>query len=165
MGEPARPNAIDRERAIDRAREIIQAIRDDDDPPYPRITPGMVVNRIDAKDENEQLDRLAWLLASTLDMVNTALQRACDIADDLNGDNGDTEELERRRKEIAELRAIGVPVYFCACCGKREAVCMGRYEAMTAVEPACDECCGHGNEDGSCHEIDHPALTLVLEVE
>lgn len=40
----------------------------------------------------------------------------------------------------------------CATCGK-PATCIGRYEGMTEDDPACDDCCGHGNEDGRCEPI------------
>lgn len=36
----------------------------------------------------------------------------------------------------------------CDVCGK-PASCIGKYDA-DAYSPACDECCGHGNEDGHC---------------
>ncbi len=49
----------------------------------------------------------------------------------------------------------------CATCGKR-AACVGRYEAMTDIEPACDECCGHGCEDGLCHRVDIEDDTGIL---
>jgi hypothetical protein len=29
---------------------------------------------------------------------------------------------------------------------------------MRHWEPACDTCCGHGNEDGKCYEIQHLSL-------
>lgn len=39
----------------------------------------------------------------------------------------------------------------CAHCEeKRPAVCWGRYEDMTEHAYACNECCGHGCEDGHC---------------
>lgn len=41
----------------------------------------------------------------------------------------------------------------CATCGN-PATCVGRYEDMVDMEPACDECCGHGNEDGLCHRVE-----------
>lgn len=41
----------------------------------------------------------------------------------------------------------------CAHCGEREATCIGRYDVMTEDEPACDECCGHGGEDGHCEQL------------
>lgn len=37
----------------------------------------------------------------------------------------------------------------CATCGER-AVCIGRYEAMEEDAFACNECCGHGCDHGSC---------------
>ena len=37
----------------------------------------------------------------------------------------------------------------CACCGK-SATCFGAYEGSEKPAFACDECCGHGNEDGWC---------------
>jgi hypothetical protein len=40
----------------------------------------------------------------------------------------------------------------CEHCGSGRAACVGRYDPgegeMAAA--ACDECCGHGNEDGRC---------------
>lgn len=67
----------------------------------------------------------------------------------------------------------------CAQCGIRPAVCLGLYEGEhrdtsgrfakadeagscdpkleqcsdSVDQPACGECCGHGNEDGHCHPI------------
>src|SRR5881394_767427 len=42
----------------------------------------------------------------------------------------------------------------CAHCGK-PAFCFGRYEDQTGpAEPACDDCCGHGCEDGWCVQIE-----------
>lgn len=40
----------------------------------------------------------------------------------------------------------------CDICGK-PAACVGRYEDMTDNAPACDECCGHGCEDGHCEPL------------
>jgi len=41
----------------------------------------------------------------------------------------------------------------CAICGK-PATCIGVYEDPEGEpEPACDDCCGHGNEDGWCRPI------------
>jgi hypothetical protein len=42
----------------------------------------------------------------------------------------------------------------CAECGERPATCVGRYEHMTECVPACDECCGHGCEDGHCDRVE-----------
>ena len=41
----------------------------------------------------------------------------------------------------------------CAICGE-PATCIGQYENMTTPEPACDECCVHTCEDGSCEPIE-----------
>jgi len=45
-------------------------------------------------------------MEAQLAIVTTARDALADIADDLNGDNGDDEELVRRREEIASLRAL-----------------------------------------------------------
>lgn len=43
----------------------------------------------------------------------------------------------------------------CAHCEKNEATCRGSYEGHEHKDtPACDECCGHGNEDGHCEPIE-----------
>jgi hypothetical protein len=48
-------------------------------------------------------------------------------------------------EEIRSLR--------CTICGA-PATCVGRYEDMPEPgEPACDECCGHGCEDGQCEHM------------
>lgn len=40
----------------------------------------------------------------------------------------------------------------CSYCAN-DATCIGQYECMTEPAPACDECCGHGCEDGHCEPI------------
>ena len=40
----------------------------------------------------------------------------------------------------------------CAICGK-PATCLGSYEGAATDEYACDDCCGHGNEDGHCSPV------------
>lgn len=40
----------------------------------------------------------------------------------------------------------------CDYCGK-QATCFGRYESMVDPSYACDECCGHGCEDGRCEPL------------
>jgi hypothetical protein len=40
----------------------------------------------------------------------------------------------------------------CANCGK-PATCYGSYEGHEVRGYACDDCCGHGNEDGECHPV------------
>ena len=43
------------------------------------------------------------------------------------------------------------------------ATCIGAYEGSTTPEPACDTCCGHGNEDGWCQPLG-PGATLLETV-
>jgi len=43
------------------------------------------------------------------------------------------------------------PVRKCRTCGK-PATCHGTYESVTG--DSCDDCCGHGCEDGFCHPIE-----------
>ena len=46
----------------------------------------------------------------------------------------------------------------CAHCGVHEATCVGSYEGHEPDNtPACDECCGHGNEDGRCTPLNEEA--------
>lgn len=40
----------------------------------------------------------------------------------------------------------------CEQCGERPAFCLGRYDSPRDAY-ACDECCGHGNEDGHCRPL------------
>jgi hypothetical protein len=47
-----------------------------------------------------------------------------------------------------------VPI--CGQCGERPAACIGSYEGGGdggGESPACDVCCGHGNEDGRCRPL------------
>ena len=39
----------------------------------------------------------------------------------------------------------------CAHCGEK-AACVGSYCGQP-IEPACNGCCGHGNEDGFCEPL------------
>lgn len=41
----------------------------------------------------------------------------------------------------------------CNFCGNK-ATCYGAYEGKTIKSHACDNCCGHGNEDGRCAQLD-----------
>jgi hypothetical protein len=41
----------------------------------------------------------------------------------------------------------------CQFC-KKPATCVGAYEGNEKPEFACDDCCGHGNEDGWCLSLD-----------
>ena len=40
----------------------------------------------------------------------------------------------------------------CARCGE-PATCLGAYEGAETEQYGCDECCGHGNEDGHCEAV------------
>lgn len=44
----------------------------------------------------------------------------------------------------------------CQSC-ERPATCFGTYEDITGY--GCDECCGHGNEDGECEPLRDHAVT------
>lgn len=54
----------------------------------------------------------------------------------------------------------------CAHCDSgRWPTCVGRYERPTNPwEPACDECCGHGNEDGECMPVAEYVAKLIRGV-
>lgn len=68
------------------------------------------------------------------------------------------------REELPLSGMILVPV--CGECGKRPASCLGQYDDHNAdscedractqhqTAFACDECCGHGNEDGGCRPLE-----------
>lgn len=47
----------------------------------------------------------------------------------------------------------------CRACGK-PATCIGRYEGHGDYAPACDACCGHGNEDGVCWPLEEAICKL-----
>lgn len=56
--------------------------------------------------------------------------------------------------QLTKLRSLAEAAQgSCAHCERRIGSCIGRYgdEATTAV--ACDNCCGHGNEDGRCEPL------------
>jgi hypothetical protein len=63
---------------------------------------------------------------------------------------------------VAHLRAtVGVRYRpageaVCLVCGA-PATCFGQYEGRGPVRYACDECCGHGNEDGWCEQLQEVA--------
>lgn len=42
---------------------------------------------------------------------------------------------------------------------RKPATCIGSYEGATATSAACDDCCGHGNEDGWCVALHSTAET------
>jgi hypothetical protein len=51
----------------------------------------------------------------------------------------------------------------CGHCAKEGATCFGSYESDTHAY-ACDDCCGHGNEDGHCAPIGEPEETCCMEL-
>lgn len=90
--------------------------------------------------------------------MTDAIERLKRAADDYEGSvNGALVNVADLRTLLAaltvpgELGAIGDGT--CAHCNN-PATCIGRYEVCEGPrEPACDDCCGHGNEDGSCEPI------------
>ncbi len=65
----------------------------------------------------------------------------------------------------AELKRLRETLPACAHCPEeRPAVCIGQYDSMEHEDAACDECCGHGNEDGHCVSIrEYIASTIVAK--
>ncbi len=59
------------------------------------------------------------------------------------------ERIAEAAKQTLTALALGHPT--CGC-GK-PATCVGAYEDLENIAPSCDDCCGHGNEDGWCVEI------------
>jgi hypothetical protein len=59
------------------------------------------------------------------------------------------------------MSAAGYPVPTCEYCGIRPGSCVGSYEGDGDPEVACDECCGHGCEDGRCEEIEDDWATQI----
>lgn len=55
---------------------------------------------------------------------------------------------------VVEIQMATSP-RLCATCGQ-PATCFGAYEEATTPTFACDECCGHGNEDGWCGPFAEP---------
>lgn len=56
---------------------------------------------------------------------------------------------ERAEHLWQENERLKAAVLACHVCG-RPAACIGAYEGDQDYRPACDSCCGHGNEDGRC---------------
>jgi hypothetical protein len=65
--------------------------------------------------------------------------------------------IETQRVRMVELveSACGMRAAVCAICSK-PAACFGQYDNMEAGDYACDECCGHGCEDGRCYAVGTP---------
>jgi hypothetical protein len=63
--------------------------------------------------------------------------------------------LDESSETVAKGRMSASPACcaaICSCCGK-PATCLGAYEGATEKTYACDDCCGHGNEDGHCKPV------------
>ncbi len=68
------------------------------------------------------------------------------------------------REQVRKPYRIGQRLRPCPGCAQclrcqcgNSASCIGLYEAWTKhqkAEPACNECCGHGCEDGHCDKVD-----------
>jgi hypothetical protein len=55
------------------------------------------------------------------------------------------------------------PVLSCVFCDG-PATCFGRYEHQQQQTTfACDQCCGHGNEDGHCRQLVNTILEALSE--
>jgi len=67
-------------------------------------------------------------------------------------------------KRVWRMYRIGQRLRPCPGCAQclrclcgNSAACIGLYEAWTKhqkAEPACNDCCGHGCEDGHCDKVD-----------
>ncbi len=75
------------------------------------------------------------------------------LADKLDAAEKRIAELEREHLSAmkAAVDCIAVRNPACGCC-ERAATCVGAYEG-SLIDFACDECCGHGNEDGWCRPL------------
>ncbi len=68
------------------------------------------------------------------------------------------EDIARLKSERKSLMQAALGPKVCTIwlehgpCGK-PAACLGAYEGSSVYEYACDEHCGHGNEDGHCEPI------------
>lgn len=69
-----------------------------------------------------------------------------DASSDASGDASD------ERPDVGPVRPTEFLVPACAHCGDRPASCVGAYD-QEAEAPACDQCCGHGCEDGRCRPL------------
>lgn len=85
-----------------------------------------------------------------------------DVPEDATTVSDWAQGLAERSAKLRKVLTPGVPKRkstpttepVCAHCHKRPAVCIGSYEGLQILEYACDECCGHGNEDGYCTMLD-----------
>ncbi len=70
-------------------------------------------------------------------------------------------EQERRVRKAEALAAAMRDAALCEGC-RKPATCVGEYETCGEhVGFACDDCCGHGNEDGWCEPIQEAGERLI----
>lgn len=88
---------------------------------------------------SDERDQLRQQLEASNRCVDAKDAEMCDLID----------QRDAAQKACAEMQQAAV----CVHCGK-PASCFGRYEDPGGpIEFACDECCGHGNEDGWCRKL------------
>lgn len=86
------------------------------------------------------------------------------IAEHVVAANGSASDVNRLLRPRYEFWRIGHRLRPCPGCTKclrclcgNSAACIGLYEAWTKhqkAEPACNDCCGHGCEDGHCDKVE-----------
>lgn len=86
--------------------------------------------------------------------------------EEYEGRDTESSDVEQVTCLICLRTALQMDRFMCAICGK-PAACLGRYEGNVEFNPACDECCGHGNEDGECFQLvsetgEYMSLTEML---
>ncbi len=79
----------------------------------------------------------------------TAQQNLSDTLKSITLAHGKT--LAEKKPMTADCLLVGTALK-CIHCGN-PASCVGKYDNMDGYEPACDDCCGHGNEDGHCEQV------------
>lgn len=103
----------------------------------------------------------AKLLASVPPMTMTAEREATDREMDTGVQRAFAELDATRLALAAEREARRAAAVLCEHCAARPAVCFGTAEGSPTVSAACDECCGHGNEDGWCVHADRVGEKLT----
>lgn len=62
----------------------------------------------------------------------------------------------RESGELEDVKAIArerdAAMRLCSIC-RKPAACFGRYDNMKTAAYACNDCCGHGCEDGWCRPV------------
>lgn len=121
-----------------------------------------LLDSVDAGDSMAVRDRAIEVMTARIKQLlrtRTSLESRIAIQDGQIADL--TQDRDRARAAIPT----------CTHCDQRPAACFGRYEGGDpddGPEPACDQCCAHGNEDGWCLPIADLlgwATTLLLNVD